>query len=650
MKKYAELLPTYLDGENINNHASIIDNQDTQILHKIQLLQLWNKLEKPILIERVQSEPGICTVNVYINTPQSISKISIIKDGSHEILEEHTEDELLTEKTFQLTATSEIAPVIPQIIVTVETHEGITYKKGYPENDENKENIYDHDAFLDIIGGLLGIPRRIYVEPETISEQILEKIYPKYFTKTMLDGHHSGDILTEDDYYYKERLKYFINNYNLIPLPVLMANLLYEWRDVELISMLERNTSLTSELKEYAGTAAINLIQNGERYANIDYTNMESILRKYVPLTRPALFTDILLVEFYINNIKIQNNTLILNGGSIYGYSLDYEQEYDLYKCPLLVTLLNQDTQEETTHIIYTNMENNSINAEINNITGTHYHVKVEYIEEYGNINTTTIERDITQNSAHLSVVTLDNNKGTAKLQATLTNQDGDAISDTAIYCKNGGSCIAISQTDQNGTCELNLSVLNAGSYTLNIIYPGNSTYPEVTVTHEINIISMNYYGKGQTTGWTSSMWTNIEINAENESHCNYLHHPAILKKLQLTGDFELKLHIQVSHNQSWNFGLVPQNNAITDPIMKVEKGDKLNGNTIANMFHTSGVIWDSTELVTITRVGADYTLEYNNNTYSFTGSAADVWFYMDKTGSGNIFMTYIETSATMQQ
>ena len=56
MRKYSELLPEYLNGPNVQKHAEIIEQQDQILEDKLNLLRLWNKLERPILIQREQTD------------------------------------------------------------------------------------------------------------------------------------------------------------------------------------------------------------------------------------------------------------------------------------------------------------------------------------------------------------------------------------------------------------------------------------------------------------------------------------------------------------------------------------------------------------------------------------------------------------------
>ena len=281
-----ELLPSYLQGPNISKHVGIIEEQNQRLYKNLDLLSDWNVLERPILIERNQTAAYTCTVNIHINTNAPIK--NIITDGlTDDVNETYTEDELITNLTITKTETDNThAQVMPDFSVTVETYEGITYQKGYPENDDTLGDIYDHDEFIDIMGKLLGIPRRIYKETAS------SPVYPLYFTKRFVRGTNLGDKITEDDYYYVQRLLKFITEKDTKPLVVLMAELLYEWSNIYCGSMIDRNTFVPSDLVDYIGTPSLNLIMQSRVYRNIDYSKMNEMLSQYMNITRPLILSE----------------------------------------------------------------------------------------------------------------------------------------------------------------------------------------------------------------------------------------------------------------------------------------------------------------------------------------------------------------------
>ena len=966
MRYYSDLLPSYLDGENIQKHSSVIEYIDKKADAKIDLFSIWNKLERPILIQRDAKNTSRIIFTIYINTKDPIKEITI--DG--EITDTITiTNETTTEynKTYNYTPTTPPGGIMmPQFTVTVETTER-TYTKGYPENDTIENNIYDHDPFLDIVGGLLNIPRRNYKAfTGTIGDTT-----PPYFAKEIIDGVYQA--CTEDDYYYKERLKGYTTSDK-------MATAYFQAIYNEGAHLFpKRNEAVPVPLLQ-EGTIGVSLPLVTAK--NIDLTSSEELIRKQLPITREVyLYYKNNIIRSGVVSVLYPNymefiTTMVLNGSDNvpiaylpvnvtetnipytemfttdeeglltvtlkgispgnHTFSLSLAQEYEeyyyisvlglggtvssLFKLSLsddawqykefsgttvtdleTPTILDNDdlncgtgiltytpainpalvdlteyTIEVTFHytgigqsILLGTLQETETNAMINGIrtqprehthtnpdptdthtltykfldntcytyyddtyTGQHQNLtdttSLIYLAGYNyytdsentgtqitevtatptvdintppeytgdeiiDLQTTTTKiiprtdkptardptrtvdgydlgnwhvpvfKDITvdSNTRNMTITvildttlttgwrigfakdnntsagwdstyflstnatytageheitfvcdntgtwnvlfdgapsrkqpftlsteknfaayvsydtgsimvrsirtsttgasgtgitaeTLNSTTGSASIKATLTTS-GSGLEGATIQCKNGSTLLTSGTTDSNGECTFDLSSLQAGSYTLTIQYMGDSTYSASSTTHSITItdptpVTLNLYGKGQSTGWSTTQWTTIEINAAAEAHCNYTKRNAILKQLPLSGDFTLVLHIQASHNTTWNWGLIPSQSDYSNPAMKVSKGDTLNGSTsIATMFDHGGGVWDTTVPVTVTRSGTTYTLEYEGNSYSFTGSTDTLYLWMDKTGSGNLFLTYIETTATMQ-
>ena len=223
MRYYSDLLPSYLDGENIQRHSGVIERSDRYLDGLVELFGLWDKLERPILIKRKQtSSNGVNTVTLYVNTPSPITEITIEGDIEETIT---PTDSVTTsyENTWTIQNPSieiytEPLPSLmrvrmPSITVTVQT-ETHTYTKAYPENDIMENNPADHDKFIDIIGELLGVPRRKYKD-FLITYQNLMGTVPRAFLKekeTRGDGNEYALPCTEDDFYYKDRLETFMKS------------------------------------------------------------------------------------------------------------------------------------------------------------------------------------------------------------------------------------------------------------------------------------------------------------------------------------------------------------------------------------------------------------------------------------------------------
>lgn len=163
MRKYSELLPSYLEGENIRNHSALLEYTDKKLDTMVDLIRSWSTLDRPVLVEKVQTELNVASYTVHINVPGSIREVSVtVGDDTSEY--NYLEDECVTSLSlpFEDIVDEEHLSVYTSAYVRVETYDDIVYEKSYPENDTILGDTGDHDEFLDLLGGLLGIPRRSY--------------------------------------------------------------------------------------------------------------------------------------------------------------------------------------------------------------------------------------------------------------------------------------------------------------------------------------------------------------------------------------------------------------------------------------------------------------------------------------------------------
>ena len=383
---YKDLLPSYLKGANISKHADVIEAEDNMIYNKIHLLSLWNSIERPILVERVQEEPGTAEITIHINTKSPIKKITSNLQGFED--REYAEEELVTTEVISKTVTDIIPPVMPKFTITVETYDGTTYKKGYLENDVVQGDVYDHDEFLDIIGNLIGIPRRIYKdEVNGYDISVYEGMYPKYFTKQMYSDHHLGYI-TEDDYYYAQRLQKFISESGAKPLVQLMAELLYEWDDTNISSMKGRTSSFNTNSIQYKDTPVLQLTRGTEKYNNIDYSNMSEILNSYAPLTRPIIITTPTFAYPYAfdePSMDYINNSYeeLYVGWEIEDTSEEITEEGDLFYAPVQAHYIDPDTDDEILLGTYYTDNTGKLILPLNGLPLKTGLIKTEYVPEY---------------------------------------------------------------------------------------------------------------------------------------------------------------------------------------------------------------------------------------------------------------------------
>ena len=324
IRDYSDLLPSYLDGENIRKHSSVIERSDSYLDALVELFGLWDKLERPILIKREQTgSTGVNTVTLYVNTPTPITEIILEGDIEETIT---PTDSVTTsyEKTWTVQNPSieiytappprAIRVRMPFVTVTVRT-ETHTYTKVYPENDTIENNSADHDIFLDIVGGLLGIPRRQY---STVNIPLnlpgdFSATVPPYMAKEV----QTGDTITilpctEDDYYYYERLSRFIQSQDD------HLRLFHTIYDKEAVILKKEDNIIPSEL---VGTEPIGIfthIQKGRlttsNSLNIDTTNIQEIAEQSLPITRPVhIYPYASIIKYsattqeqYVNKYKLQ--------------------------------------------------------------------------------------------------------------------------------------------------------------------------------------------------------------------------------------------------------------------------------------------------------------------------------------------------------
>lgn len=294
MKYYRNYLPNYLGGPNIDRHSSILEEADESVYCDLALLEMWCSLPRPVTIQREAISLDNIHMIIRVDIPQSIKKITIT--GEYQYTQSYDEEDIMTTTTidFYLRGSTNSLKN-PDITVTVETYDVITYTKSYPENDTAVGDSYDHDEFLDRIGNLLGIPRRIY---DSYSFEDARKSTPPYFGKTVVGG--VVQSCTEDDYYYQQRLQYYLENYNKMPLPILLLRTIYGYEHVtELNTSTIRDDSVWQYIKDEINDnipvperpCTYVFLVNRENYVNIQsLSDAEKIifLEKYIPITRQA--------------------------------------------------------------------------------------------------------------------------------------------------------------------------------------------------------------------------------------------------------------------------------------------------------------------------------------------------------------------------
>lgn len=215
--KLSLMFPYFLnkvEDSNFMRNNRVLNSEFQEAYNRLFLIYVGYHLDHGVFIQRIQNESNHQYINflVYINNIQKI----IIYESSNNIEEPFKEihsvdfkyEDNQKEYTFNY-ETIDSENIIPdkKYKIQVETYNEEKIIKGYPENDTLLGDEFDHDQTLDIIGSLANIPRKEYQPPETELYPLTE---PPYNNKT-----------TEDDYYYKERIKKYLQEYHEKPAPLL---------------------------------------------------------------------------------------------------------------------------------------------------------------------------------------------------------------------------------------------------------------------------------------------------------------------------------------------------------------------------------------------------------------------------------------------
>lgn len=240
LKSLLKEYPSFLDkreSSNFTKTRKIWNNRMKEFNNDLFQVYLDSKIRKHILIWKTQEKEYEYFINFSVSIP-GLKKVTCYKNNTEIYSEEYTyEDEQYIfeyshfDKTPEVTNDdgSQFNPdydpfsddpehianipeerlIIPddKYSVKVETYSEYVLYKGFPENDEVLDDIYDHDSSLDEFGELLEIPRKNYVYDDATDYALTEPAY--------------NDRLSEDDYHYMNRILYYAQHIQDTPLPLL---------------------------------------------------------------------------------------------------------------------------------------------------------------------------------------------------------------------------------------------------------------------------------------------------------------------------------------------------------------------------------------------------------------------------------------------
>lgn len=230
LQNLLQKFPYFFDKSVVSNFyksQSVTNEQFKNLYQSLFDLTESFHLNKKVLVWKEQLEPYIYTMHFVANlsnlkTVKIYKNDNLIYTNSYEDTDEITSfnyfynydtrndiidigsNESNDENPESLSESEAVIIPIDTFIIEINTYNEITITKGFPENDEKQDDVYDHDYSLDEIGILNNILRKEYIVTDDYAHT-----EPKYNNK-----------LTEDDYHYMKR----ILNYNLLavtaPLPV----------------------------------------------------------------------------------------------------------------------------------------------------------------------------------------------------------------------------------------------------------------------------------------------------------------------------------------------------------------------------------------------------------------------------------------------
>lgn len=225
MKNLLSKFPYFLDKRSVSNFyksESVFNNRFHEVYNDLFQLDLSFHLSKSLWMYREQSEDYNFKMHFFAFLDK-IKHVTILKNDVVIYSKGYTFDENVDTFEYSYTDTSLNKIPTDKYILIVETYDEYHLEKGFPENDETQDNVYDHDESLDTIGLFLNVPRKKYV---SVDESEYNRTEPPYHPILTLDDGLTANA-TEDDYHYMCRLLEYISRYHTESLPTLEI-----WKDL----------------------------------------------------------------------------------------------------------------------------------------------------------------------------------------------------------------------------------------------------------------------------------------------------------------------------------------------------------------------------------------------------------------------------------
>lgn len=241
MKKLLKKFPFFLDKREVSNFYKsewVFNEWFKDINQSLMETYLGHYLKKPLLIWKCQERDYEATIH-FLAIVDNLKSAKVSKNGEVIYMEEYKYNDFSKVFYYEHLESSNSIITDAEFVLEIETWDEYIFRKGFPENDEKQENIFDHDENLDRIGALNDIRRKKYVEVQPSEYPLTE---PQY-----------NNSLSEDDYHYMQRLLLYNELYHIVPLPILKlwsmfdVDVRMENRQSMLVKMFDENRHLSSD-------------------------------------------------------------------------------------------------------------------------------------------------------------------------------------------------------------------------------------------------------------------------------------------------------------------------------------------------------------------------------------------------------------------
>ena len=339
LKQFMKKFPVFLNkngDSNFYKSSYVINDNFKEFYNDLFIVHNQHRLKKNILFWRESEEvesvvfPGTTYIEDTYYVYAYYANIKNVELYIDDVLMDSTDYSEEDEQNEYSNSWTRIRQPNQKFKIKITTYDEYVIEKGFPENDVEMGDVFDHDKSLDDFGALYNIPRKKYTYNDTTNP---EKAEPPF-----------NDKQTEDDYHYLNRILYYINRFQDTPLPVLEVWKLYGI-PIDKISFINRSHQLCKMYEEKRHQDTAWLPKDWEHKDSMFCPQQELAfffvtLNNYTPTRKSNIyftfdFFDMYgkelekayLIDVYLNDTLIQED---LNPEVRYKFNTSQTQEYEL--------------------------------------------------------------------------------------------------------------------------------------------------------------------------------------------------------------------------------------------------------------------------------------------------------------------------------